>query len=567
MICRNCGNEMREDARFCPHCGAMNAPAPEGGLPQGAPSYSSAAPAWEGPEGGGKKKKTGLLIGVGVAVVAVIALVAVFAGGLFSNPKKQVEAAFVKSAAAYAQVEKALNLPDTAQWQREQNISQYLTLALKDINSGLIGYDMSSLSGLEVLLSASYNGGDRYAAFDLTANWAEEELLSLSMTASDPYLWFNSPQLTGNTHYGVNTETLGADLTAMTGDGSMKDVSFNLFDLVDTVLERVDQEKLEQDITAANKTLWEEAQVKKTGAKTLDLNGTETKTTAFRVTFPQEALEGYADALVEVMSAMSYYDLYEELYRSMGMPQAQIDEFIGALEELDPYGALADDLKDAIGEAGDLELEVCLSGGYVSALLYEGEIDGTDLALALYLGGGEAYVDDLSLELEVDGVKLTVKSTGDHGGRSGVFTDKTTIKGSLLGLTSLNSDLRYEPHRYDPQKFNDNFSWELSIPGAGSLEMAGALDISEVRFDLDLDDVTLKVMGADVCTLSLSYLVEHRAVHGGVPPTFQSLTRMDPMELMTAALDVQSRAEAWAAEMEELFVSRLPAELLYGMMY
>lgn len=567
MICRNCGNEMREDARFCPHCGAMNAPAPEGGLPQGAPSYSSAAPAWEGPEGGGKKKKTGLLIGVGVAVVAVIALVAVFAGGLFSNPKKQVEAAFVKSAAAYAQVEKALNLPDTAQWQREQNISQYLTLALKDINSGLIGYDMSALSGLEVLLSASYNGGDRYAAFDLTANWAEEELLSLSMAASDPYLWFNSPQLTGNTHYGVNTETLGADLTAMTGDGSMKDVSFNLFDLVDTVLEKMDQEKLEQDITAANKTLWEEAQVKKTGAKTLDLNGTETKTTAFRVTFPQEALEGYADALVEIMSAMSYYDLYEELYRSMGMPQDQIDEIMDALEELDPYGALADDLKDAIGEAGGLELEVCLSGGYVSALLYEGEIDGTDLALALYLGGGEAYVDDLSLELEVDGVKLTVKSTGDHGGRSGVFTDKTTIKGSLLGLTSLNSDLRYEPHRYDPQKFNDNFSWELSIPGAGSLEMAGALDISEVRFDLDLDDVTLKVMGADVCTLSLSYLVEHRAVHGGVPPTFQSLTRMDPMELMTAALDVQSRAEAWAAEMEELFVSRLPAELLYGTMY
>lgn len=567
MICRNCGNEMREDARFCPHCGAMNAPAPEGGLPQGAPSYSSAAPAWEGPEGGGKKKKTGLLIGVGVAVVAVIALVAVFAGGLFSNPKKQVEAAFVKSAAAYAQVEKALNLPDTAQWQREQNISQYLTLALKDINSDLIGYDLSALSGLEVLLSASYNGGDRYAAFDLTANWAEEELLSLSMTASDPYLWFNSPQLTGNTHYGVNTETLGADLTAMTGDDSMKDVSFNLFDLVDTVLERVDQEKLEQDITAANKTLWEEAQVKKTGAKTLDLNGTETKTTAFRVTFPQEALEGYADALVEVMSAMSYYDLYEELYRSMGMPQDQIDEIMDALEELDPYGVLADDLKDAIGEAGDLELEVCLSGGYVSALLHEGEIDGTDLALALYLGGGEAYVDDLSLELEVDGVKLTVKSTGDHGGRSGVFTDKTTIKGSLLGLTSLNSDLRYEPHRYDPQKFNDNFSWELSIPGAGSLEMAGALDISEVRFDLDLDDVTLKVMGADVCTLSLSYLVEHRAVHGGVPPTFQSLTQMDQMELMMAALDVQSRAEAWAAEMEELFTSRLPAELLYGTMY
>lgn len=246
----------------------------------------------------------------------------------------------------------------------------------------------------------------------------------------------------------MNTETLGADLAAMTGDDSVKDLSFNLFDLVDMVLERVDQEKLEQDLKAANKALWEEAKVKKSGTRTLDLNGTETKTAAYRVTFPQKALEDYADALVEVMSAISYYDLYEDIYRSMGMPQDQIDEIMDALEELDPYGALADDLKDAIDETGDLELEVCLSGGHVSALLYEGEIDGTDLSLALYLGGGEAYVDDLSLELEVDGEAITVKSTGDHGGKSGVFTDKTTIKGDPLraaSLTSITSEPRYEP--------------------------------------------------------------------------------------------------------------------------
>lgn len=564
MTCRNCGQEINDASVFCPHCGATQALSPES--PRNAAS-GSAAPAWEGPEGGGNRKKTGLFIGIGAAVVAVIALVAVFAGGLFSNPKKQVEAAFVKSAAAYTQAWNKLDLPDTAQWQRDQEITQSIALELKSINSSLVGYDMSALSGLKLGMSASYNGPDRYASLQLMAGWAEDDLLSLSMTASDAYLCLNSPQLTGDAHYGADTETLGADLAKLTGDDSMKDLSFNLFDLVDTVLEKVDQEKLEQDMKAANKALWEQAQVKKTGAKTLDLNGTEAKTAAYRVTFPQEALEDYADALAEVISAMNSYDLYKELYRSMGMPQDQIDEIIGALEELDPYGALADNLKDAIGEAGGLELEVCLSGGYLSALLYEGEIDGTDLSLALYLGGGEAYVDDLSLELEADGEAITVKSTGDHGGKSGVFTDKTTVKGSLLGLTSLNSDLRYEPHRYDPQKFNDNFSWELSIPGAGSLEMAGALDSSEVRFDLDLDDVTLKVMGADVCTLSLSYLAENQAVRGGVPANFRSVTRMDPMELMTAALDVQSRAEAWAAEMEELFTSRLPDELLYGMMY
>lgn len=560
MTCKNCGREINDGSVFCPHCGATQAISPES--PWNAAS-GSAVPAWEGPEGGGKKKKTGLFIGIGVAVVAVIALVAVFAGGLFSNPKKQVEAAFVKSAAAYVQAEKALNLPDTAQWQKEQNISQRLTLGLKSINSDLVGYDMSALSGLALGFRTDFSGADRLMSCELEVGWGEE-LIDLWLKAEDDELYFNSPQLTGSTHYGVNTETLGSDLTKLTGDNSMEDLSFNLFDLVDMMLERVDQEKLEQDITAANKALWEEAKVKKTGAKTLDLNGTETKTAAYRVTFPQEALEDYADALVEIMSAMSGYDFYEELYRSMGMPQDQIDEIMDALEELDPYGELADDLKDAIAEIGDLELEVCLSGGHVSGVLYEGEIDGSDVALSLYLGGGEEYVDDLSLELEVDGKAITVKSTGDHGGKSGVFTDKTTVKGDPLraaSIASITSELCYEP-----KKPNGDFSWKLSIPGTGSLDMTGILAVETDYVLLDLDNVTLKVVGMEVCSLAFEY-------YAGCHPSTATvedpklITQMDQMELMTAMLDIQSRAETWMGEMEELFTSRLPAELLYGTMY
>ena len=103
MICRNCGNEIRDDVRFCPHCGALNSPDQSSALPQGAASYS--APAWEGPEGGGGKKKIGLVIGIAVAAVVAIALLAIVLRGLFSNPKKQVEAAFAKSAAAYLAAE------------------------------------------------------------------------------------------------------------------------------------------------------------------------------------------------------------------------------------------------------------------------------------------------------------------------------------------------------------------------------------------------------------------------------------------------------------------------------
>lgn len=559
MICRNCGNEIRDDARFCPHCGAANAPGPAGGTP----SYSSAAPAWEGPEGGGKKKKTGLIIGIAVAAVAAVALIAVMMSGLLSNPKKQVEAAFVKSAAAYTQAEKALNMPDVSQWQRDRSISQRFALELKNINSDLIGYDLSALEGLGLRMNTDYDGNNRWLAFDLGGYWGDEDLFTFRMAADDDEMYFYLPQFTGDTYYGVNTETLGHDLTEMTGDDSMDSVSFNMFDLMDLVLENIDQEKLEQDLAAANKALWKAAEVKKEGARTLDLNGTDTKTTAYRVILPQEALERYVDDMVAVMSALNYYDLYQEMFRSMGMPEEELEDFMSELESLDVYDELAGILKDALDEFGDLELEVCLSGGYVSAMLYEGELAGEDVSLALYLGGGGEYVDDLGMEFKVNSTEITLESTGDHGGKSGVYTDKTEIRIRQLGVNvvKITSDLRYEP-----KKSSDNFSWKLSIPGAGSLNMAGSLTAQTDHVMLDLDDVTLKVVGIEVCSLACEYYVD---CHPGtaVIEDPKIITQMDQMELMMTALEVQSKAEAWAEEMEELFISRLPEELLRDMMY
>ena len=561
MTCRNCGREINDGSVFCPHCGTTQALSPES--PWNAASGGS-APAWEGPEGGGKKKKTGLFIGIGVAVAAVIALVAVFAGGLFSNPKKQVEAAFVKSAAAYAQAYKKLDLPDTAQWQKDKNIAQRLKLELKSVNSDLVGYDLSALSGLALGFRTDFLGADRLMSCELAAGWGEEELIDLWIKAEDDELYFNSPQLTGNTHYGVNTETLGADLTELTGDDSMKDLSFNLFDLVDLVLEKMDQEKLEQDITAANKALWDQAQVKKTGSKTLSVNGTDAKTTAYQVTISQGALNQYAGDLKTALSALNYSELYEEMFRSMGMPREEIQDFLDQLEGVDPYGQLADGLREAVDEIGDLTLNVFLSDGYVSSVQYEGCLfdDDTSVEISIFLGGGEEYVDDLRLELEVDDQLITVDSSGDHGLKHDIFTDETVIKGPFPTVTSEIS--------LDPTQEVDNFHWRLTADNSGllfALNMAGNMDWSRDDYlSLDLGEISLQAMGMEVCSLSCEYYVDCRPGTAIVEDP-KLITRMDQMELMMAALEVQSKAEAWAGEMEELFVSRLPAELLYGMLY
>ncbi len=55
-------------------------------------------------------------------------------------------------------------------------------------------------------------------------------------------------QFTGGTYYGVNTETLGADLKKLSGDDSVEDISFNLFDLMDIVLKAAPGEESEKAV-------------------------------------------------------------------------------------------------------------------------------------------------------------------------------------------------------------------------------------------------------------------------------------------------------------------------------
>lgn len=550
MICKSCGNEIRDDAKFCPHCGAVSGEAP-----------SYAAPEAPVP-GAGSGKKRLILGGVAAVVVAVIAIVAVFAGGLFSNPKKQVERAMAKSAAAYAAAGEQLGLPDVRQWRRDRSVFQGIGLSLNNINSDLAGLDLSALSGLEISAAAGYSGEDQYMLAEAAACWGLDELFLFRMVADDAELYFHSPQFTGDAYYGVNTETLGADLTRMTGDDSMDSVSFNLFDLVDKALEQMDPEGMKQDLKEATKVLWEEAQVKKTGSKTMVVSKVNTKANVYQVTIPEEALDRYVDDLETALSALDYYELYEEMFQTMGIPREEIQDFLDQLESVDLYGELTDGLRQLADEIGDLTLNVFLSGGYVSSVQYEGYLfdDDTFVKISVFLGGGEEYVDDLHLELKVDDQLITVDSTGDHGLKSGVFSDETVIKGPF---PRINSEVTL-----DPSKQSDNFQWELGVESSGlslfTLETQGGLYVKEDIIDLTLENAACKVMGMEVCGLRFNYRI-CRFPDWVIQPMENAklVTQMDQMELMTAMLDIQSRVETWAVDMETLFASRLPRELFW----
>lgn len=480
------------------------------------------------------KKKTGLLIGGAVAAVAVVALLAVVAGGLFSPPKERLEKAVVKSFAAWAEAEDALGLPDLGKLTEKRSVSQRASLRLNKLDAAMIGYDLSALEGLNLRFRSDLDG--RELGAELAVSRGVRELLVVLLTVDDAEACLASPQLTGGDFYGVNTETLGADLKRL-GVRDAADISFNFFDLMDIAAPEGRTEEIEQAMKEAVVALFDAVQVEKDGKETISVNQTRIKTDVYQVTVPKEAMKDYVNAVSGALS--DYVARCREMCRAIGVPE-------DVAENLVPYGDPAESLGDLLDELGDVELTVYVGGGYVSAVRYEGHVfdDDTPLKLDLYLGGGEEYVDDLRLEVDVDGQTVTIDSSGDHGGKSGVFTDKTTFRG---GFSTVTSELRYEPGKAD------NLSWEISVPGAGSLEVAGQLTAGEESVDLRLDELALKVLGVELCSAEADYYMgpcEGWSVTARDP---KLIGEMNGLELMAAALKLQVNAQTWMEDMQGIF--------------
>lgn len=246
------------------------------------------------------------------------------------------------------------------------------------------------------------------------------------------------------------------------------------------------------------------------------------------------------------------------------MPEELLREQMDELKGLDVYGEMFDALRDAID--GDLELDVLLSDGYLSAVMYEGRVEETKVKLAVFLGGDKEYVDDLGMELIFsngsEDASIEITSTGDHGLKSGVYTDKTTV---LAQFDGEQARVVFELS-FDPGKNSDNFSWSLNVDSSGlsvcTLNAGGDLKLERELVSLDLDDVSVRFMSIKVCTLAFRYAADPdpRPISAG---SAQMIGEMGDLELMLTALKLESNAQTWVEKMQTLLITRLPEELLY----
>lgn len=558
MFCKNCGKELNDNAKFCPHCGVKVAgedqtPVNETQTVQ-APVYGtvetgSAQTAYQEPilGGSGARRGKGLVFGViAAALVVCVGAGVALAGMLGGSPQTEVEKAMKKSVSAYSQMVEDMGLTTLSKLQEKQAYSTDFSVTLKELPTELYYYfDASVLEGLGVRVGADYSLEKRAMSMSAAAYYGSADLVQAAVSLDDTVLSVYAPEFLGDSALGMDTMTLGADLSNLDpGNQDMyKDISFNLYDFLDKYTQTPEVDP------GAVKALRKAIQVEKTGKESVEVNGTDLDCTGYRVLIPEDALRDYLDATEDAVSALELEDAMMELMESMGVPQSELAYMEQELENAMSGKEIFDSLKQAVKTVGDIELQVYLNGGYVSAVEWEPVIDGERLEMGLYLGGGKTYEDQWSFVISGGGDELRVESEGDHTASSGRYTDLTTISytDSYGSAFTMESELEYDPKAHD-------FMW--SIQGDGfAMEAEGQLTSSKDAVSLALDNLEFQAYGETMLALEMEYSIRPYEKRETGAAEVTMIGEMSASDLEDLGWEIQDNAQDWVYDL----MDKIPA--------
>ena len=550
MYCRNCGTQLDDNARFCFSCGtkvneaAPAAPTPTPERPSPKPSAPKKAP----------KKRIGLTVLIAVAALLAVT-VGVFAAGIFGSDSARVAAALAKSGKAFTDAADRMALTDVSTLVEDRTFSQELSLWVEEVDGS------TAMSGLGVRLDLDGDLPGRNLGMSLTPFFGSADLLRIQMKLEDEALYLGSPELTGGSFYMINTETICQDLQNMGADmGEAAQMHFNFFDLVELSEELYGgQEELTQAVKEAALELAQTVEVEKSGSETLEVNGTDLKCTAYEVLIPEAAIHTFLDALEAAYRTAQNPDAYGMMLEAMGMPAEIIAEMEAAMG--DPTSGVTEAFSQihyAAEQLGDLRLDLYLHDGYVVAAVYEGTVDGLTMTMGLYIGGGDHYVDDISLTMGVDGEEYRITSSGDHTGSGNVFTDKTRLEYVYDGERTTLLELEAS---YAPNQLADNLNLKL-VADEAALQLRGHLTCKKDSMDLRLDRVTISQYGEKLAVFGMEFAISK--YQGDRIPTqnSQALAGMTEEELYEVIGDLSANAYDWAMNLDSGLAEQL-AEIFY----
>ena len=539
MFCTNCGNQINDGSKFCPDCGAKLTGA------EAAPAVESTFD--EAPASSENKPSRAVVIGISAAAAAAVAVVVAVLAilGVFKSPAAKVGAAFEKTFKAYEAAYDELGGFDAAVLIEGEKYSQSASLTI----GSLEGDD--TYEGMVVRANFDIDIPGQSMDLLLTPFYESADIASVQIGLDGTKLYAASKELTDGKFYGIDTATLGKDVAELSGDASMENLSFNIFEVSRALEETLNDEESQKAVEAATQAFLKSITVEKIGKEELGVNDNSVKATAYAVVIPVDAIEDYLEALENTVDADKLVDKLVEILESIGLPDEIVDEFADELA----YSMEADssyaELADLLDEADDIRLDIFVSGGRIAAVEYEGEVDGEKFTVGLYLGGGENYVDDLSCVFEVKGEyggKLSLSSSGDHGGKSGVFTDKTKLTMKESGSereTLFVSEFEYS-------KKDGAFEFEMDIADEVNLRAEGTMKMDKKSFELVCSELvcTDTYWEEETFDVALSYSVGAYKRVGEKAGDVAMLLAMDEDELEALGEEIAENAETLLGDLD-----------------
>lgn len=558
MFCNKCGTQLSENAKFCWSCGAGITPAEEAVIPPQVPEAEAPIlqeapvepvteasgyeqPTWTPPVESEQPKKPRkkwipfAIIGGTVAAIAAIVL-GLFFTGFFDNDSTRLQKAMTKSAGAFAEAIEALDLPDFQYMQDENAYSAEFAFTLNKIQ------DNAELNGLGISGSLDYNLPGKQLDLILTPSYGAIDLLNAQIKLDDNMLYLGSPELTGNTFYSFNTETLLKDVAKLDAEvAGMEDIRINVFELLQILGgESADNNEDQQKLAKAGEDLKNAMQAEKVGTEEISVNGHDLKCDKYNVIFTKEAIRAYFEIALDATMRSYSSDILLKICESLNIP-----EEMTAGTDLTMPAPVANEfteaIREALGEIDDLEMIFYVNDGYVVAIVYETEIEDSPIAFVVNIGGGENYVDDLSFSITVDGQTILLESTGNHAGKNGKFTDETKLylKAQGFSMRILSSSLSF-----DSKKSADNLQWTIGIPST-TINVSGNISFDDKSMAVDLYDCSISQTGEELLAIRLYYSVGEFAPSIQVDDSIE-LLKLTVDEIKAEATALNESIEQWA---------------------
>lgn len=544
MFCKNCGKQLKDNDKFCCACGTETilAQAPVQEIPVA--EEAAAAPAFEQPlcpppaaEEKQPRKALPLAAIIAGAAVAVIGLVlTLILTGVFDSDSTRVFKAIEKSGRAFEQAAEALELPDMQYIQEDKAYSVDFDFRLNDVMGA------EEIHGLGLSGTMDYSLSDKKLGMTLTPSYGSVEILNVQLKLDNSMLHLSAPEITGGSCYSMNTETVFEDLSKfMEVPADVAGLRINLFEMVRIMDEKMmvteeDQKRIDEAVVELLKSI----EAEKTGAEEITVNDSDLKCDEYHVVIREDATRDYFKVLADIMAEKDVAEAMREAYKAMNIPTEEMD-----FSELEMgTDEIMDELDDVLNEIGDIELEVYLKGGYVMAVVYELDIDGEEVEFVLNIGGGENYVDNLSLHMSDGYMDIVLESSGNHAGKNGVFSDETTVYAREDGeqVTILDSSLTF-----DSKSKDENFRWTLDMEEAAdvAIDISGSVICADSSMTVNLTDIILSEYGEDVVDFSCCYKVDQYSDDVQISNSVE-LLKLSEDEITEEIHALSENVEAWA---------------------